>query len=65
MIHSMWATFYAAALPIVYEQEDLRDDESYSVMADRVARGSAILADRSCAEYDKRDKAATGSPYRG
>lgn len=63
MIHSMWATFYAAALPIVYEQEKQNAGEAYAVMAARVAKGAAFIADLSCAEYDKRDKG--GSPYRG
>ena len=65
MIHPMWATFYAAMWPIIYEQARGRDGEDYQALLARIGRNAAASADLACAEYDARDKATTGSPYRG
>lgn len=63
MIHPMWATFYAAMWPIIYEQSNAREGETYDSLIKRVCANCGVVADMACREYDTRDKGSS-HPYR-
>lgn len=67
MIHPMWTTFYCAAISGMGASCDGRchDPGRVAFRSQLVAAAAADLADQMCIEFDKRNEAQSGSPYRG